>query len=73
MSRGRSTSLKKLLQESDLPPWWRQRVPLLFLEDELLAIGALGPCYSSRWETEGHAGEAPWALRWEPGQGVTLD
>jgi tRNA(Ile)-lysidine synthase len=73
VGRGRSTTLKKLLQESALPPWWRQRLPLLFLDDELLAVGALGPCHSSRWEVEGHEGEAPWALHWEPGPGVEVD
>jgi tRNA(Ile)-lysidine synthase len=73
VGRSRSTTLKKLLQESALPPWWRQRLPLLFLDNELLAAGALGPCHSSRWETEGHEGEAPWALCWEPGRGAEVD
>ena len=73
VGRSRSASLKKLLQESALPPWWRDRLPLLFLDDELLALGALGPCHSSRWQSGGHEGEAPWALRWEPGQGGGSD
>lgn len=73
VGRGRSTSLKKLLQESALPPWWRERVPLLFLNGELLAIGALGPCHSSRWESDAHEGEAPWTLHWEPERGGVVD
>ena len=73
VGRNRSASLKKLLQESALPPWWRDRLPLLFLDGELLALGALGPCHSSRWQSGGHEGEAPWALRWEPGEGGGSD
>jgi tRNA(Ile)-lysidine synthase len=66
--RGRegSRSLKKLLQECGVPPWWRARVPLLFLGDELLAVGALGVCHSSRWrESPGRDGPL-WELRWQP-------
>jgi len=66
VQRRRSSTLKKLLQEIGLPPWWRDRLPLLYLEDELLAAGALGPCRSSRWCDEGHKGEVPWQLSWEP-------
>lgn len=31
-------SLKKLFQEAGVPPWQRQRIPLLFLDDELVAV-----------------------------------
>lgn len=61
-----SRSLKKLLQESGVPPWWRARVPLLLLGDELLAAGMLGACHSSRWR-QPPASEGPlWELRWQP-------
>jgi tRNA(Ile)-lysidine synthase len=66
--RGRegSRSLKKLLQECGMPPWWRARTPLLFLGDELLAVGALGACHSSRWR-ESSGGDGPlWAFSWQP-------
>ncbi len=33
--------LKNLLQESRLPPWLRDRLPLIFHEDQLVAIAAL--------------------------------
>ena len=62
----RSKSLKKVLQEGEIPPWWRERVPLLYLQDELLAVGGIGPCHSSRWGEEGQDAEAPWDLVWEP-------
>ncbi len=60
-----SRSLKMLLQEWDVPPWWRDRVPLLYLKDELLAVGDLACCVSSRWHAEPREGEPRWNLRWE--------
>lgn len=35
--RSRSRSLKKILQELNIPPWQRKRVPFLFYGDELVA------------------------------------
>ena len=63
--RSGSRSLKNLLQEWDVPPWWRDRVPLLYLEGELLAVGELARCASSRWRTAAQAGEQLWNLSWE--------
>ena len=36
--RGGSVSLKKLFQELGIPPWQRQRVPLLFIDGEVAAV-----------------------------------
>ena len=33
--------LKKLLQETDVLPWWRDRIPLLYAERKLAAVGDL--------------------------------
>ncbi|QFU75522.1 tRNA lysidine(34) synthetase TilS [Halioglobus maricola] len=66
VSRRRSASLKKILQEEGVPPWWRNRVPLLVLDEVILAIGALGPCDSERWGAEGEEEEASWQLYWKP-------
>ncbi|KZX59161.1 hypothetical protein A3709_16565 [Halioglobus sp. HI00S01] len=66
VARKRSTSLKKLLQEAAIPPWWRDRVPLLQLDGEILAVGALGPCASERWGDVGEEDEASWQLYWKP-------
>ena len=33
--------LKKLLQETDILPWWRDRIPLLHAERKLVAVGDL--------------------------------
>ena len=54
--------LKKLLQEAHVPPWERQRLPLVYVDGELAAIG-------DRWVCEpfvARAGEAGWKLRLEP-------
>jgi tRNA(Ile)-lysidine synthase len=52
--------LKKLLQEWGVPPWERNRIPLVYVGDTLVAVAGL--CV-----TEGfHAGadETGWLLRW---------
>lgn len=41
----RSHSLKNLFQQAGVPPWQRQRLPLIYLEHELL-------CVSGHWATE---------------------
>ena len=33
--------LKKLLQDADILPWWRSRLPLLWVDDRLAAVGDL--------------------------------
>jgi len=65
LGRPGTASLKKLLQEYDVPPWWRERVPLLYLEGELLAVGDLWLCESSRWAASAGPGEALFQPHWE--------
>lgn len=57
-----SRSLKNLLQEAAIPPWWRQRLPLLYLGDELLAVADLWLFDSSRLAPGG--GPDAWRPRW---------
>lgn len=64
--RGRSNSLKKLLQESAVPPWWRDRIPLLYLGSELLAAGGLWCCQCSRIREQPEGEEVLWKLHWQP-------
>jgi tRNA(Ile)-lysidine synthase len=73
--RGRagSTSLKKLLQEYHVPPWWRDRVPLLYLDAELLAVGDLWLCESSRWREAPGRGELLWQPRWQRNKPSAFD
>mgnify|MGYP003634887486 CR=1 FL=1 len=58
-------ALKALLQERQVPPWWRARLPLVYLEGELLAVGDLVVCASSRYRSQPEAGERLWRLHWE--------
>lgn len=39
--RGHHRRLKKLFQQAAVPPWQRQRIPLLWRDDECLAVGGL--------------------------------
>ena len=42
--RRHSQSLKKLLQEANIPPWERDVIPLVYLGDELVAVAGLWVC-----------------------------
>jgi tRNA(Ile)-lysidine synthase len=42
--RGHHHPLKKLLQEADLPPWERDRLPLVFVDSRLAAVADLWVC-----------------------------
>jgi tRNA(Ile)-lysidine synthase len=60
--RAHHHKLKKLLQEAHVPPWERRRLPLVYVDGALAAIG-------DRWVCEpfaARAGEAGWKLRLEP-------
>ena len=61
--RSHSSALKKLLQQGDLPPWQRERVPLLFdAADQLLAAGDLLQSAA----LQAHLAEQALVLRWGP-------
>ncbi len=60
--RNATHTLKKLLQELGVPPWQRDRIPLLYVGDELVAV-------ADRLLCEGFAAgpdAAGWILSWEP-------
>lgn len=42
--RGHAFALKKLLQEAAIPPWERARLPLIYVDNRLAAIGAHWIC-----------------------------
>jgi tRNA(Ile)-lysidine synthase len=63
--RSGSRSLKALMQEWGVPPWWRDRLPLLYLDGELLAVGDLAHCESTRFRAAARDGEQLWKLTWE--------
>jgi tRNA(Ile)-lysidine synthase len=67
LGRGGSAPLKRLLQEARVPPWERDRLPLLFAGNTLAAVPGL-------WVCEGFAApvDAPgWALHWVPAEAGT--
>ncbi|MEH6583745.1 MAG: tRNA lysidine(34) synthetase TilS [Halioglobus sp.] len=71
--RAHSQTLKKLFQERAVPPWWRGHVPLVTLGGELLSVGDLWLCESSRLQTpESGAGEL-WQLHWRRNTFALMD
>ncbi len=48
-------SLKNLLHDAGMPPWWRERTPLVYAEDELAAVAnvAVGAGYMGKHEDSG--------------------
>lgn len=44
LGRRHSRPLKKWFQEAGVPPWLRGRIPLLYRDDELVAVGDLWVC-----------------------------
>ncbi len=42
--RSKSQKLKKLFQEYEIPLWQRDRLPLIYIEDKLAAVGDLWVC-----------------------------
>lgn len=54
--------LKDLLQEAAVPPWERDRLPLLYVGSELVAIAGL--YIAEGWQSGPH--EPGWQLSWTP-------
>ncbi len=61
VGRGHSQTLKKLLQDYQLEPWLRDRVPLVFSGDNLAAVGDLWVCA----DFVAAENEAGYALIWQ--------
>lgn len=55
-------ALKDLFQEARIPPWERDRVPLLYVAGELVAIAGL--VVAEGWQAA--TGAPGWRLRWTP-------
>ena len=64
VGRAASADLKGIFQEMRVPPWWRDRVPLLFDGDDLLSVADLAACQSERWRDVAAPGEQLWRLVW---------
>ncbi len=55
---GRRRTVRNLLQEAELPPWMRERLPFLYLDGELAAVAGIGVDVRFR-APAGHAGYRP--------------
>lgn len=68
LRRGQRKTLKNLLQAQRVPAWLRDRLPLLFLDDELVAVAGLPgwqiPMLTSS-EYQAQADETGWCLAFE--------
>jgi tRNA(Ile)-lysidine synthase len=53
-------ALKKLFQEAGVPPWQRNRIPLLYVDDQLLAVAGHWVAH----EMSASAGNAGFLLHW---------
>lgn len=52
--RAKSQCLKKLLQEAAIPPWRRERLPLLYYGEQLVAVAGLGTARDALTESDGY-------------------
>ncbi|TPE52815.1 tRNA lysidine(34) synthetase TilS [Maribrevibacterium harenarium] len=53
LANGKHRPLKKWLQERQIPHWWREQLPYLFVNNELVAIGTL-------WQHPNWQGKVQW-------------
>lgn len=60
LGRTHSRLIKKLWQELGIPPWQRERIPLIYYDDQLIA--ALGVFVSEAGQVP--EGQQPWRLHW---------
>ena len=60
VGRQHSQSLKKLFQERGVPPWVRNRIPLIYVDGQLAAVAGLWICHPFAAEGD----EPGWALQW---------
>ncbi len=63
----RGATLKRLLQERGVPPWLRDRVPLLYLNGELAAVADLWICKPFAAASEGTGVRLDWQRSTEGG------
>jgi tRNA(Ile)-lysidine synthase len=61
LANGSTRSLKNLLQEARMPPWERERLPLIYCADTLVAVPGLG--VASGWQAG--AGKVGWTITWQ--------
>jgi tRNA(Ile)-lysidine synthase len=55
-----SRTLKYLLQKSKIPPWQRNKIPLIFSEDQLVAVPNFGVHYEFQADGIGYGFDVEW-------------
>lgn len=60
VGRAHSQRLKKLFQEAAIPPWMRNRIPLIYFKDTLVAVVGQWVCQGF----QAHGAEQGWLLEW---------
>jgi tRNA(Ile)-lysidine synthase len=55
-------AVKKLLQEAQIPAWERQQLPLVWSNDEVVAVPGIGVAVAF----QAAANEAGWRIEWRP-------
>ena len=58
----RTRTLKKILQDANIAPWLRDRIPLVYCDDELVCIPGIG--VSDGWQAG--VNEPGWQVIWVP-------
>lgn len=64
--REHSQSLKKLLQDYQVPPWWRPRLPLIYAGEELVAVANLWVCEGYTAAADEESCVLDWQLNFTP-------
>jgi tRNA(Ile)-lysidine synthase len=59
---GPQRTLRNLLQEGEVPPWMRERLPLLYLDDRLAAVPGIGVDARFRCAAQGQGLLPVWAV-----------
>lgn len=57
--RGHGQELRKLFQEAGVLPWWRERLPLVYYGDTLVAVPGVGIA-ATAWQAGGEAYRCDW-------------
>ncbi|MEO6696774.1 MAG: tRNA lysidine(34) synthetase TilS [Gammaproteobacteria bacterium] len=60
VGRKETHELKKLFQESGIPPWQRDRIPLVYLDEQLAAVAGLWVCEPFQASPEEEGIEVCW-------------
>lgn len=64
--RAHSRPIKKLWQELGVPPWMRERIPLIYYDEQLVAALGAFVCKEGRVPEK----EQPWRLHWDKNHNV---